>query len=47
MQHTSYYLEDTISLESLALTVGHRSEDYDQRRQIDGMMVCQTRILHA
>ena len=27
---TSFYLEDTISLGKLALTVGHRSEEYDQ-----------------
>lgn len=27
---TSFYIEDTISLGKLALTVGHRSEEYDQ-----------------
>ena len=30
---TSYYLEDTIDLGKLALTVGYRSEEYDQRHR--------------
>ena len=29
-QATSFYIEDTISLGKLALTIGHRSEEYDQ-----------------
>ena len=30
---TSYYLEDTMDFGKLALTVGYRSEDYDQRHR--------------